>query len=345
MGCCPSCGYVVNIQDAGDPNNLAFQNLGLIGVGMFDGRDGLEVNFRSVASGSNSLVITYDGVNHAAIFTLDFSLVVADLPQATTTQRGVGETASDAEAQGKASITTFLTPSNLAALGATQSFAGLAEFANDAETAAGASSTLAVTPAGLASVLSTLGNMVVFADAATRAGTAPQFAGQIGTQVDLFLPFVGAGTVAGDFNLPLLVLNSGNNVMTVSTSLDLSGQQFAFFNGELVVDGAASFDNGFVRFGNSSPSQVDFANNCTVYIGGAIVSANSNLITGGTNGELGSKLISEYLSSDNVQVGYAAFTNPATIRTLDTATATPQQIAQCLGTLISDLKNLLVPAT
>ncbi|MCG9894415.1 MAG: hypothetical protein MH204_02920 [Fimbriimonadaceae bacterium] len=39
-----------------------------------------------------------------------------------------------------------------------------------------------------------------------------------------------------------------------------------------------------------------------------------------------------------VQTGYSAFSNPATLRTLDTGAATLQQVAQCLGTVIEDLK-------
>lgn len=343
---CQMCGCNYTIVVPSNPvEQWNFECIGMIGVCTLQGVDGMNVQFRSVASGNSSLLVSYDAGNGAILLTLDIPSIVNDLPTATVSVRGIGETSTDGEAQSKAALDKFLVPSNLTALGASTTFAGLVELATPPETQAGLSATLAVTPAGLASVLSTLGQMTVWPDAATRAGAAPQFAGQIGTQIDLFLPYVGAGTGVGDFNLGLMVLSSGNNVQTGSTSVDLGALQFAFFNGELVVDGAASFDNGFVRFGNSSPSQVDFASNSTVYIGGAIIPANSVVTTGAVAGELNSKPIAEYLSTDNTQGGYTAFANPATIRTLDTATATPQQIAQCLGTLIADLKSVLLPAT
>lgn len=69
---------------------------------------------------------------------------------ATTSAKGVAEHATDGEAQAKSDTARTLTPSNLAALGASTTFAGLVELATGAETTTGTDATRAVTPDGLA---------------------------------------------------------------------------------------------------------------------------------------------------------------------------------------------------
>lgn len=59
----------------------------------------------------------------------------ASVPDATTSTKGIGETSTDAEAQAKSSGSVFLTPSNLAALAASETFAGFAERASSGEAA------------------------------------------------------------------------------------------------------------------------------------------------------------------------------------------------------------------
>ncbi len=60
------------------------------------------------------------------------------------------ELATDAQAQAKSDTARALTPSNLAALGASATFAGLVELATDAETQTGTDTARAITPANLA---------------------------------------------------------------------------------------------------------------------------------------------------------------------------------------------------
>lgn len=70
---------------------------------------------------------------------------------ASETQEGIGEIATDAEAIAKTeSGNKFLVPSNLAALGSSATFAGLIEIATDAEAQAKSDSGRAVVPANLA---------------------------------------------------------------------------------------------------------------------------------------------------------------------------------------------------
>jgi hypothetical protein len=58
-----------------------------------------------------------------------------------------------------------------------------------------------------------------------------------------------------------------------------------------------------------------------------------------------SRLLNTFISTANTQTGYTNFTNPAVLRTCDTATVTLPQLAQIVGTLINDLKAVLLPAT
>jgi hypothetical protein len=75
------------------------------------------------------------------------------------------------------------------------------------------------------------------------------------------------------------------------------------------------------------------------------IPANSIVATSGIAGNPTSKLINTFISTDNTQTGYTTFGTPATVRTLNTGATTLQEVAQCLGTLISDLKALKLPAT
>jgi hypothetical protein len=65
----------------------------------------------------------------------------------------------------------------------------------------------------------------------------------------------------------------------------------------------------------------------------------------GRTGGADQKFINEFISTENVQTGYTTFSNPAVLRTCDTATVTLPQLAQIVGTLIEDLKAVKLPAT
>lgn len=90
------------------------------------------------------------------------------------------DAATDAEALAETSVAKFLTPKNLAALGASATFAGLVELATDAEVISGASTTRAVTPANLAAAVTThvaaasasvAGKVELAIDAEAKTGT------------------------------------------------------------------------------------------------------------------------------------------------------------------------------
>lgn len=326
-----------------------FENGNLAGIGVFDNETDNLVQFRGVVSDSVALTVTLNATDNTIVLDFDSSALVADIPDATTTQRGILETATNAEALAKAATDKILTPSNLAALGSTTSFAGLVELATDAETIAGISSTLAVTPAGLAAVGAT-NTLTTWADAVTRAGATPTYDGQMGVQLDTNSPWVAVGTVAGNFSIQVpatdadfLLSNIGTPTWTITTGLLLTGPgdlELTNFNSIEFNTGPVTF-NGLTEIG----AVIDFQNGSEIYAAGVVVPANNVLITGGLAGHLTSYAISNFLSAANTQTGYTAFANPATLRTCDTATVTLQQLAQIVGTLIEDLKALQVPAT
>lgn len=350
--CCqPGYGCLCQIVLPDNPVvGYSAANINTLGIGVYDSQSGNEFDFRGIYSGNSSIVIALDAGNNAISITLNIDQIIDDLPQATTTQRGVGETATDAEAIAKASITMFLTPSNLAALGASLTFAGLVELATDAETQAGVSVTLAVTPAGLASVITTLEQTTTWADAAARAVLVPSFAGQFGVQLDTDIPYISTTTLAGGFNRPLFTLNSANNVISSATTVDLvTGARLIFDSSD--VSGGIELDveldvtsGGSVKF-NGGVLNFDSPGSSFLQIGGAAANANSVMIISGTAGDLTTvATIGTFISTFDVQVGYTAFVNGAVLRTCDTTTVTLPQLAQIVGTLIEDLKAVQLPA-
>lgn len=347
-GCSPGCGCLLNIVLPDNPV-LAYdaENINLTGIGVYNGQSSNTFQFRGVASANSSLIVTLDAGNNVILLTLDIDQIIDDLPQATTTQRGVGETATDAEAIAKASITTFLTPSNLAALGSTSTFAGLIEIATNAEAAAGASALLAITPASLAFVVATLEQTATFADSVARAAAVPTFEGQYGYQLDSNQPYIGFAAVAGSWNT--LFSFGITNVASGSTTIDLNGNSLTFHSGGLILLGSTTntfggvytFDNAQVSFSNTTV--LDYVS-VDLRIGGVQIPANSVLTTT-LAGTPTSALKTAFLSTFNTQTGYTNFTNPAVLRTCDTTTVTLPQLAQIVGTLINDLKAVLLPAT
>lgn len=326
-----------------------FENGNLTGVGTFDNETDNLVQFRGIVSDSASLTVTLNATDNTIVLAFDSSALITDIPDATTTQRGILETATNAEALAKAATDKILVPSNLAALGSTTSFAGLVELATDAETIAGTSTTLAVTPAGLAAVGAT-NTLTTWADAVTRAGATPTFDGQIGTQLDTNSPWVASGTGAGDFDIQVaasdsnfVISSAGAPIWSVATTWTISGAGDVEFTGlnSIAFSTVPVEFTGLVEFGAS----VDFQNGSVIQAAGVDVPANSVLITGGLAGHLTSYAISNFLSAANTQTGYTDFANPAVLRTCDTATVTLPQLAQIVGTLINDLKALQVPAT
>lgn len=334
-------------------------NINTLGIGVYDSTEGTTFQMRGIYSGNSSIVIALDAANAAISVTLNIDQIIDDLPQATTTQRGVGETATDAEAIAKASLTVFLTPSNLAALGASLTFAGLVELATDAETQAGVSTTLAVTPAGLASVVATLEQTRVFADAVARAAADPDFDGQIGVQLDANILFIANGAAVGDFDIPVFMLDNTNNALTAATTINLAGQTLTFGSGNFdFTGGNAGFNNGDLNLGDAAALDVNLGANVNLMIAGVQVPATSVLTTS-LAGTPNSILLDTFVSEANVQTyglptstlarttfaTYAgqAISNPPTqaeVQALDNAVVI---VSQRLGALITDLMATLKP--
>lgn len=119
-----------------------------------------------VANGASAMVVCTGAAWHTF-------LVPPTVSAATTSAAGVSELATDAEAQAKADTARTLTPSNLAALGASDTFAGLIELATDAEAIAKSATNRGVTPDNLAA----LGASETFAGFVELATTADAAAG------------------------------------------------------------------------------------------------------------------------------------------------------------------------
>ncbi len=346
-GCQQGSGCTLKIVLPDNPvEQLTFENVNTLGVGVLDGTNGVNVEFRGIYSANAALLVALDAGNNAIQLTLNTGSIIDDLPQATTTQRGVGETSTDAEMIAKASITTFLTPSNLAALIASTTFSGLVELATSAETQAGVSSTLAVTPAGLASLVATLGNTVTFADAVARAAAVPGFVGQFGAEVDSDQPYMGHDVSAGSWNA--LFSFGITNLVNNSTTVNLDGNSLTLHSGGLNLSGSMSntfggvyvFDNASVSFSNVT--SIDYVS-VDLRIGGVQIPANSVLTTTGA-GTPTSALKTAFLSSFNTSTGWTNFTNSAVRKTGDCNTITLPQLAQVVDTLIQALGTaLLIP--
>lgn len=342
----PACNYNVTVN-SGTSTVIGAVNANTAGVGVFDALDNGVLYFRGVESADATyLSVSLNATNHTILLTFNVNAFAAALPQASTTQAGIGETATNAEAQAKASTTVFLTPSNLAALGASDTFVGLVELATDAETQTGTSTTLAVTPAGLKSVTDLLGTTEVYADAVTLAAGTPAFVGQFAAQQDTGEAFVGNATSAGAWN-SLFTFGAVNATGSANTTINNIGATIWDGNGTGVftfIGAGVVLDSGS-ELTVSSGCNLNMAPGSTMTYGGSSIPANSVITTGASIGQLSSSLKSTFVSTANTQTGYTAFSNPATIRTCDTSTVTLQQLAQLVGTLIEDLKAVKLPAT
>lgn len=351
MSCCNTCGstqgcncqYTVVLPD-NPVVAYTCANVNLTGIGVYDSQNGNEFDFRGITSGNNSLIVTLDAGNNSILLTFNIAQIINDLPDATTTQRGVLETATDAEAIGKALNNKILTPSNLAAIGATSSFAGLIEIATDAEALAGASTSLAITPANMAYVNAAQLTTQVFADAVARAAAVPAFVGQYGFQQDTLQAYVSIGNSAGDWSLVMSEYggNGGSFSITGGGLVFTSSSSVQFGEGVSVCSFSV-LTNSIMQF--SSGAFLDFDTASVLQIGNVSIPANSVLVTSGAAGHPSSRLLNTFISTYKTQSGYTAFTNGATLRTCNTATVTLQQLAQIVGTLVEDLKAVQLPAT
>lgn len=341
-GCQPcSCNYTVIIggESSGGGSGITNGvNVNSAGIGVLDAFNANTLYFRGVESGSAALTAALNATNHTILLTLDISAIAAALPQATTTQAGVGETATDAEAQAKASTTVFLTPSNLAALEASTTFSGLSERATDAEAIAGASTTVVLTPSNFtAAMAANYGTTVTFADSVARNAAVPTFVGQYGAQIDSRNAYLGSATSAGSWG-PLITIGGtadgtdlvtniglgtvGRFIFTGAGDLTLSGPTLKLANGGFLdMDGSAGFAFSSVITSNA------FITNNSFGVGAAVpTSAVASTI-------------------NPLDSGWTPFSNSATRRTCDCSTVTLPELAQIVDTLVTILKLPQLPTT
>ncbi len=306
------------------------------------------MNFRGVASANALMTVTLDAGNNAILLTVDSAAIAAALPAATTTQAGVLETATNAEAIAKAATDKIVTPSNFAAMAASTTFSGFAETATQAEVNAGVDALRYVAPDTLGVLLGTKKNTTTFADAVARAAAVPAFVGQIGTQLDTDQPYVASGAGAGAwdalmvFNSTATVANGTTNGLQLGTStLDISDGTISF------VATTISGDSMTISFTNNTTINVQgstFNMDAAVFqIGGSSMGANSVLCTSGTPGDLTDFALSTFVSNANVDSGWTV-TNLGALRALDCSAASLGDVRNILGTLITALLGTLKPS-
>lgn len=156
-------------------------------------------------------LLTKTVVGAPGVATLAFAVPAASDAQATTLSSVTTAVtpgnlaamrATDVQAIAKAESGRYLTPANLAALGADTVTTGLSRLATLAETYARASSVIAVTPVGLGNVVNTLiGNFTNVSSGANvtmTAGLRYRFTATIAATVNLPTTF---GAAVGDYNI------------------------------------------------------------------------------------------------------------------------------------------------
>lgn len=153
-GCSPCSCSPVNcnispciIQLPDNPaQELTFENVNLAGIGFLNGVDGTNVEFRGLASESLALTVSLDAPNNTIILDFDDELLVADIPTASETERGIAEVATQSETNAGIVDNVIVTPAKLAARTATETRTGIAELATQAEVNAGINDATIITP-------------------------------------------------------------------------------------------------------------------------------------------------------------------------------------------------------
>lgn len=309
----------------------SFENQNLIGIGFLNEVDGQNVGFRGLVSDNVSLTVSLDAPNNVLVISFDDDLLVADIPTATETQRGVAEVATQAEANAGVVDNVIITPLKLNDRTATETRTGIAEIATQAEVTTGTDDTRIVTSLKLATFAGTQKTTRVFADAVARAAAVPAFDGQIGTQLDTNALIMATGTVAGTFS-PNIVI--GGTLTVSGFVIDAAGATVTM--AALVVTSQANFDGfTFDSVGMFSIKPISFETGTEFQINGS--PASNSVLIGRTAGAADALAITEFLSSENESTGWTNFTNSAVRKTGDCNTITLPQLAQVVDTLIQTL--------
>lgn len=336
MSCCNSTPTKVIIQCGTESTaelNVTATNDNLTGVGVLDSQTSTTLGFRGIASSGGTIAVTHDSTNKTVNVEVDENILAGNFPDATTTTKGKVELGTDAEAQAKTSTTVVLTPSNLASLGGSTSFAGLLELATNAETQTGTDTARAVTPAGLKSVTDTLSTLTTFANAGARATAVPTFAGQVGIQIDTLTPYTAYGTNAGEWRANILTVNT-TNVLYGDTTIDLESGDFIITDSQGSGNSMQFFDGGILNMTASG----------RLHINNVAVPANSVIMSSVTAGQATSvDAGTNFLSTFSTQQTWT-ITGNSTLRTFDPTTATTEILGNVLATLLGDLSAIIRPS-
>lgn len=346
MSCCNSCGMApcccargltVNVSPTicctptTESVEYSAENQNLIGIGVFNQQDGTQFGFRGIVSDNVSLTVSLDAPNNAIVFSFDDDLLVQDIPTFTETQRGIGEAATQAETNAGVVDNVIITPLKLNDRTATETRTGIAEIATQAEVTTGTDDTRIVTPLKLATFAGAQKTTRVFADAVARAAAVPSFDGQLGSQLNNNALVMATGTVAGSFGLDIVI--GGQLTVLGNISAAASSATVAQLDaGGMDIGGMFSVVSGVGVFTTTS---ISFETGTSFEINGA--PPGGDAVLGMFSGLADLKLLTQFLSSSNVNTGWTGFSNSTVRKTGDCNTITLPQLAQVVDTLIQTL--------
>jgi hypothetical protein len=338
MSCCgPTIKrYIFQCPGSEEGTTYTFSNVNVTGQGVFSGLVGSDAQFKGIASSGATVTVTNDAANKTVNLEVNTAAVVAAIPDSTTAVKGKTAFNSDAEAIAKTLTTKALTASNLAALGASTTFAGLTRLATVPEAQTGTATNIAVTPAGLDAVASAIPTQRVFANSGVRDAATPDYVGQFGVQQDSGTAYISNGLAAGDWFPAFIVLGTDNS-MESETGFDLNATGNFNVTNNSATAGVFSFSSDAVL--QIDPSgYLNFTSGGRLQTGGVNIPANSVITTSSTAGQVDSMLIASFISSDSASEVYTV-TNGTVSRTFDADTVTLPQLADIVSTLLVDLEQ------